>query len=249
MDEPASRQSAPESEPVAPTPEPVTKARRVGGGLRAAGGFLRRNAYLGVAAAALLVITNAVDFTPPDQVRVGPANVAQLVGDAPPQEFAHHLSNPQAAQVRATLRMYPDNQMEVGAPDPEVDEQGKLLSQPVVTTLLGMNATVEQTIRLEDGDLEIDLALNATPRLGRAPRRNAPRPVVLEHEVSVKSRRAVWYSGSRTHRVHLDSRGFLEKVEEDGYRVVFTVDEHLFSLDLEVRRASGPVSETLASGK
>jgi hypothetical protein len=196
-----------------------------------------------------MVITRTIDFSPPDLVRVGAADTGQLVGDAPPQDFAHHLTNPQAVQVRATLRMYTDAEMPVGAPDPETDAQAKLLSQPVVTTLLGMNATVEQTIRLEDGDLEIDLALNATPRLGRAPSRNAARPIVLEHDIGVTSRRKVWWRGSRSHRVHLDTRGFLEQVEDDGYRVVFSVDEHLFSLDLEVRRASGPASETLAAGR
>jgi hypothetical protein len=215
------------------------------GGLR----WLRHNAYLGLAAGAILVIARAVDFSPPQQVRVGPANVAQLVGDAPPQDFASHLANPQTVQVRATLRMYPDPQMPVGAPDPDTDAQGKVLSQPVVTTLLGMNATVEQTIRLEDGDLEVDLALNATPRLGSAPSRNAARPVVLEHELSVRSRREHWYRSAKTARVHLSSRGFLQSVEDNGYRVVFTVDEHLFSLDLELRRASGPIAETLARGE
>lgn len=214
--------------------------------------WLRRNAYLGLAAAAVLVATEAVDFSPPPEVRVGEGDVAQLVGDAPPQEFSPELANPQAVQLRATLRLYPNEELEVGAPDPDTDRQGKLLSQPVVTTLLGMNATIDQTLRLDGGELEVDLVLDATPRLGQAPRGSkAPPPVTVEHQLRVQSRRTHWWRGTPRKRVHVDSRGLLSRVEEDGYRLVFTVDEHLFSLDLEVHRAATGLREpsTLANGR
>jgi hypothetical protein len=61
----------------------------------------------------------------------------------------------------------------------------------------------------------------------------------------------VWWRRSILQRVHLHSRGFLQKVEDGGHRVVFAVDDHLFSLDLELRRADGlalpGAGETLAA--
>lgn len=217
---------------------------------RRALGWLRRNAYLAVAAGAVLVVTRAVEFSPPPEVRVGRGDVAQLVGDAPPQEFSAELSNPQAVQLRASLRLYPDNELEVAAPDPDTDAQGKLLSQPVVTTLLGMNATVDQTLRLEGGELEVDLVLHATPRMGERPRGSkTPAPLTLEHELSVRSRRSEWWNSTPLRRVHVDSRGILTRAE-DGFRLVFSVDEHLFSLDLELHRTGAPRDPaTLAGGR
>lgn len=230
---------APDVEPDRGAAAPATGPSR----LRRMLGFSQRNAYLIVVAGAILVVTRAIDFSPPPEVRVGKSNVGQLVGDAPPQEFSQELSNPQAVQVRATLRLYGDNELKVSGVDPEIDEQGKILSQPVVTTILGMNATIDQTVRLEGGDLEITLGLDATPRLVGTSKRGQPPPeIVLEHELSVHSRRDGWWQSAPTERVHIDTRGFMSKLEEHGHRLVFTVDEHLFSLDLEVHRAatSGP---------
>lgn len=228
-------------QPSAPVPRPRWWRRAVGAAYR--------NGYLAVVIGAGLVVTRVIDFSPPPEVRVGQANVAQLVGDAPPQEFSHELSNPQAVQVRATLRLYPDNELKVSAPDPEIDEQGKVLSQPVVTTILGMNATIDQTVRLEGGDLEVELALDATPRMIGSNKKGQPPPtLVLEHELTVRSRRDTWWRSSPQQRVHIDSRGFLDKIADNGYRLVFTVDEHLFSLDLELHRSSG-TAPTLARGK
>ena len=214
-------------------------------------GLLWRNAYLGLAIGAVLVITRVVDFAPPPEVRVGNGDVAALVGDAPAQEFSHALSNPQAVQIRATLRLYPSNELDVSVADPETDEQAKILSQPVVTTILGMNATVEQTVRLDGGELEIDLQVQATPRLSAKPRGSkAPPPMTLEHAVSVNSRLDRWWTSRQLRRVHLDSRGTLIGVEDGGYRIVFTVDEHLFSLDVEARRAFGSFAgASLARGR
>jgi hypothetical protein len=211
--------------------------------------WLRRNAYLAVAAAAVLVATRAVDFSPPPEVRLGKGDVAQLVGDAPLQEFSAELNNPQAVQLRATLRRYPDAALEVAAPDPVTDAQGRILSQPVVTTLLGMNATIDQTMRLEDGELEVDLVLSATPRVGERPRgSSAPVPITLEHELSVRSRRNVWWRSTPQRRVHIDSRGVLARAD-DGWRLVFSVDDHLFSLDLEVHRSGATPDPTALAGR
>ncbi|MEX1365155.1 MAG: hypothetical protein AB1Z98_18650 [Nannocystaceae bacterium] len=237
---------APEDPDTGPTARPAARGVALG---RRGLGWLRRNAYLALAAAAVLTVTEVVDFSPPDEVRVGKGDVAQLVGDAPPQEFSHELSNPQTVQLRATLRLYPNNELPVASPDPSTDMQGRLLSQPVVTTLLGMNATVDQTIRLEGGELEVDLVLHGTPRLGVRPRGSeAPHPLTLEHELTVSSRRHTWWRGTPRARVHVDSRGMLTKVDRDGYRLVFTVDEHLFSLDLELHRAGMPLPDSTFAG-
>lgn len=218
--------------------------------VRRMGRFLYRNAYLTLIAAAGLVLTNSIDFSPPEQVRVGKTDVAKIVGDAPAQDFSHELSHPQSVQVRATLRLYPDNELFVSAPDPDMDDQGRMLSQPVVTTILGMNATTEQTVRLDDGELEVDVTINATPRLDRAKKSKTPPPIILESEIVVKSRRKQWWARRAKERVHLDARAFLEKVEENGHRIVFTVDDHLFSLDVELHRAVGPLPDsTLAGGR
>lgn len=208
---------------------------------------MRRNAYLAAAIGAALVLTRTVEFAPPPQVRVRQADVTQVVGDARPQEFSPDLGNPQAVQLRATLRLYPDPQLDVGEPDPEIDELGKLLSQPVVTTILGMNAAVEQTLRLDGGTLEADVSLHATPRLVAKSRRDrSPSQISLEYDFSVRSRKHQWYSRTVAQRVHFATRGILREVEEHGHRVVFTVDDHLLSLDLEVHRPGVPAA-TLAN--
>jgi hypothetical protein len=240
--------------PAEPAPDPVpTHVAGAPSALRRSLGFLRKNAYLGLVAGGVLLVTEMVDFAPPPEVRIGRAGVAQLVGDAPPQEFSHQLANPQAVQVRATLRLYADHELEVSAPDPATDAQAKVLSQPVVTTILGMNAAMQQTVRLEGDDLEIDIALDATPRLGNRASKSEPHPIVLEHELVVKSRRKVWWRHSIVNRVHIDTRGFLQKVEDGGHRMVFAVDDHLFSVDLELRYADGLAlpteDETLAAGQ
>lgn len=237
-------EAAPRSEREAPA-----RASRRGAAMSRVLGVLRSNGYLVLVAGALIVITRTIQFTPPERVRVGTADVGQIIGDAPQQEFASTLAHPQSVQIRATLRLYPDNELKVSQPDPQVDAQGKLLSQPIVTTILGMNATVEQTVRLEDGALEVDVLVNATPRLGPTPRGRSREPgvnttskapgLVVETEIHVESRRRPWWRGRVVRRVQLESRAFLEQLEEHGHRVVFTVDQHLFSLDLELRSAAG----------
>jgi hypothetical protein len=244
IEDPGAPASAPDAEAEPPRAQHRVVAR-IGRVLR----WMRRNAYLTLIVGAVMVLTRAIDFEAPDQVRVGKTDVAKIVGDAPAQEFSHELSNPQSVQVRATLRLYSDNELVVSSPDPGMDEQGRMLSQPVVTTILGMNATIEQTMRLEEGDLEIDLTMNSTPRLEQTKKKgNTPPPIVLESEIVVKSRRTLWWTSRPVRRVHLDSRAFLTRVEDSGHRVVFTVDDHLFSLDLDLHRAFGPMPDsTLAS--
>ena len=192
-----------------------------------------QNAWLFLVAGALLVITRTVDFAPPPTVRVGPPDAGSLVGDSQTQEFARFLPNPQTVQLRATLRWYEGNDEPLLDPDP-VDERGKILAQPVVTTILGMNAAIDQTVRLEGGELEVDVSLQATPRLERAAEGRAA--LVLEHQVSVHSRRDLWWRRAPRHTLHFETRDFLTGLDEHPHRLLFAIDEHRFSLELETHR-------------
>ena len=185
------------------------------------------------AAACAALLWHSAEFEVPDKVRVEPDQVAAVVGDAPAQEFSAELENPQAVQLRATLRQYPRADMDVANPDPELDEQARVLSQPVVTTILGMSANVDQTIRLDNGELRVDLKLEATPRELIPAKKGRARSLSLEHRIDVRSHRDQFMKDELV-RTHLQSRGLLTGLEEGGYRIVFSVDETLFALDLEL---------------
>jgi hypothetical protein len=179
-----------------------------------------------------------VDFEVPDKVRVEPDKVAAVVGDAPAQEFSNELENPQAVQLRATLRQYMRDDLDVASPDPEVDRQARILSQPVVTTIMGMSANIEQTIRIDDGKLRVDLELEATPRVLIPAKKTRSRRLSLEHRVNVRSHREQFMKDEAIERTHFQSRGVLTGLEEGGYRIVFNVDNTLFALDLELNHAA-----------
>jgi hypothetical protein len=197
-------------------------------------GWLGEHAYLLLAAGAVLVLTRTVEFTPPPLVRVDESAHGGVVTRLPVQEFSDELRSPQVAQLKATLRRY-DADLPITADSHEHDERGELLSQPVVTTPLGTGAAIEQTIRLERGQLGLELRIFATPRLGR-PAGNAEPVTRLEHQISIHSTR----EGDQR-RIHLDTGGTLDDVEARGHRLVFSVDQHLFSLDLELHRPLGAV--------
>ena len=210
------------------------------GGLRALLNFstlrawLGEHAYLIVVVGAALVLTRTVDFSPPAQVRQDPLAHGGVVSELPVQDFTTDLRSPRVVQIKATLRRYDDRDLAVSASSHDLDDRGELLSQPVVTTPLGTGASIDQKVRLEGGALELDLQVFATPRL--APDLTT---TLLEHELTIHSRRSGWPAERR--RVHLGSRGVLEDVETRGHRVVFAVDDHLFSLDLELHRPLGAV--------
>ena len=219
--------SEPETDPPRP---PRSRAVR-------ALGWIRSHAYLAFAAGAILLLAQVVEFTPPDKVRIDPDEAVMLVGEAPAHEFSDQLGSSQAVQLRATLRRYPRTDIDVARPDPEIDELAQVLSQPVVTTIFGMNASIDQTIRLDRGDLEIDISIDGTPRIeGKTKRGQAP-SLTLEHDISVVSRRSRVFREEPDSRVHVRTSGILTQVEGGGYRLVFSVDDHLFALDLEVHRA------------
>ena len=199
-------------------------------------GWLGEHAYLILAAAAALVLTRTVEFSPPPLVRADPMAHGGALGGLPVQEFTAELRSPQVVQLKATLRRYDDPDLAVGFDSHALDERGEVLSQPVVTTPLGTGAAIEQTVRLERGALELDLRIFATPRLASANGQAEPL-TRLEHQISIHSRREGWAGSKR--RVHLDTAGSLDDVEAHGHRLVFSVDEHLFSLDLELHRPLG----------
>lgn len=231
---PASRPVSEVEEAAAQGPRTRNTSRLARRGL----GWIGEHAYLLLAAGAVLVLTRTVEFSPPPLVRVDESAHGGVVTRLPVQEFSDELRSPQVAQIKATLRRYDDPDLAITADSHEHDERGELLSQPVVTTPLGTGAAIEQTIRLERGALELDLRIFATPRLGR-PAGNAEPVTRLEHQISIHSRREGRDRGAR--RIHLDTGGTLDDVEARGHRLVFSVDGHLFSLDLELHRPLGAV--------
>ncbi|NVB39468.1 hypothetical protein G6O69_16620 [Pseudenhygromyxa sp. WMMC2535] len=202
---------------------------------RALAQWILANSWMLLAAGAVMVLFNVVEFEPPEQVRLDEATV-DLVGEAPAQEFDPQLPNPQAVQMRATLRLYPRVDMDVREVDPQIDAKARVLSQPVVTTIYAMNANIDQTVRLDGGELEIDIQLSGTPRLGEAARNEVP-PLHLEQELTVTSRSKPWL-GEAHEQVQLHTRGSLTDVEARPYRWVFVVEGKLFSLDLELYRGA-----------
>ncbi|TPV93866.1 MAG: hypothetical protein B7733_18320 [Myxococcales bacterium FL481] len=197
---------------------------------------MRRNAYLALVVGCLLVLTRVIDFAPPEKVRLTAEDAVRIVGDAPSQEFSATSDNEQSVQLRATLRLYPDAETAVGSPDPDVDATAQVLSQPVVTTLLGIEANVEQTVRLRNGNLVVRVVLQATPRANGVKRRGR-RALTLERTLRVESRRRGFFDRAWRNRVHLDVQEVVTGVESGVRRLVFAVDDQLFALDVEVQRS------------
>jgi hypothetical protein len=224
MRDPANDSDAPTEQVSAPQPPELSRSRTIAR-------WLTGNSWLILAAGAALVLTRVVEFSPPDEVRIDDASV-DLVGEAPLQEFSTQLDNPQAVQLRATLRLYPRSDLDVREPDPKLDDKARVLSQPVVTTIYAINATIEQTVRL--GELEIDVTLAGTPRVGEPSKHGSP-PLTVEHELTITSRESKWF-GDPVKHTHLHTRGTLAELEDRPHRWVFTVEDKLFSLDLDVAR-------------
>jgi hypothetical protein len=219
-----------------PAPELASAApERAPAFLASARAWLLRRSWMILAAAAALVLTQVVEFSPPEDVRIDDATV-DFVGEAPRQEFSEALGNPQAVQLRGTLRLYPRGEFDVREVDPEIDDKARVLSQPVVTTIYAMNATIDQSVRLDGGRLEIDIAFAGTPRLGEAGKNKVPE-LTLEHELTVSSREKKWMRDP-VQRVHLHTRGTLTDLEDRPYRWVFVIEGKQFALDLELNRAA-----------
>ncbi|HRI10104.1 MAG TPA: hypothetical protein PKW35_19920 [Nannocystaceae bacterium] len=179
---------------------------------------------------AIVVLTRGVDLARPDRVRGAP--VAVPPGEAPglpspSAELRGAMGTADAVQVRATLRAIEDPQAQrTGA----AEVPSKVLAQPVVATMVGIPATVDQKVRFDDGALEIVVSLVLTPRAG-------PGGMRAEESLRVVSRRRSGWEGRFEERLHLESTAEVVGVESRGRRWVFAVDERLFSLDVDVQRA------------
>lgn len=220
-----------------PEPEPLPQGRSVASSRRKTLRWLGKNGWLVLAAGAVLVLARVVEFEAPADVRVEDHGV-EFLGEAPSQEFAPRLDNPQAVQLRATLRLYPRSDLtalDIGEPGSAADETARVLSQPVVTTIYGLGATIDQTVRLEGGDLQLDVALTATPRLVGGPSKHALPSIELEQQLQVVSRRERTF-GEPERRVHLLAHGSLTELDYHPYRWVFLVEDDLFALDIELHR-------------
>ena len=197
---------------------------------------VRRHAWLALVAGAGVLALGLVDFAPPSEVRVGSEPTAALVGDAPTQSFAARLQNPQSVQLRASLRLLPDDAEPHGG---EGDRpRGQLLSQPVMTTILGMPVRMEQLVRLGEGDEKIEVRLSATPRLGPRPRRGRA-GIQVEYELTVSRWHDAWWRTAPSFQVHLQAEGIWSNWDDLPPRLFFRVGEHAFALDLELSRPSG----------
>ena len=197
---------------------------------------------LGAAGCALLMWTQ-VEFSPPEKVRIDDAAAPALVGEAPNQSFREDLADPQSVQIRASLRQFPDANrgvLDAGEETTEPGQEGRLLSQPVVTTILGMSANIDQRVSLEGGELEVQLHVEATPRIlveAKTGKNARVAMLSLEHRVEVQSTRHRSFGRSDVQTVHLESRGNLVGVESSPHRIVFEVEGQLFALDLELHHA------------
>ncbi len=218
---------------------PDSKLRRI---TSKVGPWLRRNAYLGLVAAALLVLTRTVEFTPPEQVRTSPTPekpTPELVGDGFPEvepAGAGALAA-EAVQMRAVLRRYEQVELPPGGSLPDEQHLSDPLSQPVVTTVIGVEAEIRQTVRLGP-DLDIDLAIVFTPRLVKLGDKDAPASIALDQAITVHSRRRDdgWGATQTIRRVHLDTRGVFYEVASTDDPLVFAVDDQLFHLDISLQR-------------
>ncbi len=198
-------------------------------------GWLMRKSWLVVVMGGLLLVVGAADFRAPAQVRIDDAQGAEIVGDAPSQEFPATLGNSRATALRVTVKHWPRGSRPSLSPDDEIDARAQLLSQPLVTTLLGTSATVEQTIRLDRGALALELSLEMTPR----EHGKRETTLLVDYALQVHATRSGFLSRQQEPELVALERGTLARVENDGHRAVLNVDGHLISIDLEMRRSGG----------
>jgi hypothetical protein len=208
------------------------------------GRALAERAWLLVAGGAAILLIATMDFRPPTKVRVQQADAAELVGDAPLDDVDVQAS-PQSVVVRAELSRYEAPASELGGRPRGGDEDDPatrrlVLARPVVTTLYGLTATFEQTLRLEGGRHEVDVAVEVTPRVGDARRGELP-PIRLERDVRIVSRRQStwgWWDRSPIERLVMHEHATLADATQGTHQLTFAVDDQLFVLSLDVTRPS-----------
>ncbi len=201
--------------------------------LRRIPALIGRHAYLGVAAAALLIVTRTVDFTPPAEVRkVELPTEAPPPAPAPSAELRAEMGAEEAVQIRATLRLL-ESAHDVAADANDEDGVGRILSQPVVATLFGVPARIDQTVRVDAGALELRISVDVTPREeGREKR------ITVEHRLEITSRVDDRWGNRTERRLHLRDESILTDLERRPHSLLFTVEDRLFALELDVFRPS-----------
>jgi hypothetical protein len=212
--------------------------------LRHLGRAVSERAWLVVAGAAAITLIATMDFRPPSKVRVQTHDGAELVGDAPLEDVDVQAS-PQSVVVRAELSRYEAAASELGARPRGGDEDDPttlrvVLARPVVTTLYGLTATFEQTLRLDGGRHEVDVAVEVTPRVGDARRGELP-PIRLERDVRIVSRRHAswaWWDRSPVERLVMHEHTTLADATQGTSQLTFAIDDQLFVLSLDVTRPS-----------
>lgn len=214
------------------------------GRLRRIARAVSERAWLVVAGAAAITLLATMDFRPPGKVRVQARDGAELVGDAPLEDVEVQAS-PQSVVVRAELSRYEAAASELGARPRGGDEDDSttrrvVLARPVVTTLYGLTATFEQTLRLDGGRHEVDVAVEVTPRVGDARRGELP-PIRLERDVRIVSRRHAswaWWDRSPVERLVMHEHTTLADATQGTNQLTFAIDDQLFVLSLDVTRPS-----------
>ena len=104
---------------------------------------------------------------------------------------------------------------------------------PDTTIIITLGILAVAMIFFIVGKLRVDLQLEATPRVLVPARKGRARKLSLEHRIDVRTHREQFMKDA-LERTHLQSRGLLTGLEEGGYRIVFSVDDTLFALDLEL---------------
>ena len=199
-----------------------------------AGTLLYRYGYVLIGGLAFAIWIQLVDFRPPPRVRDADG-VDRVVRGALAEANRRAPSQRDAVQLRAELRMFTGTQRSVLESSTAVDYAPRLLSSPAVTTLWGMRATIEQSVRLQEGDTEVDLTLEMTPRrIAQADSDDTG--TALEYRIRVNSRRTPWWDLLGRHvqrQVHFESQGVLFGVSSaHEHRFVFEAHGNLFSLDI-----------------
>lgn len=204
--------------------------------LRRIPALLGRHAYLGVAAAALLIVTRTVDFTPPAEVRqVVVPQKAPPPAPAPSAQLRSEMGAEEAVQIRATLRLL-EAAADVTADINDLENVGRILSQPVVATLIGVPARIDQTVRIDDGALELRIAIDVTPRQQKRGRGKQP-GINVEHRLEITSRITERWGDRSEPRLHLRSEAHLSDLDRRPHRLLFAVEDRLFVLDIDLHNA------------
>ncbi|RMG94136.1 MAG: hypothetical protein D6705_16975 [Deltaproteobacteria bacterium] len=179
---------------------------------------------LGAAFAAVLLM----DFDPPRSVRRTELAPPVPIGDVAQAPF-EDPEDPETARLQ--VRLYAPEALASSEPEDGTDQEpGTLLSAPVMTTVLGVSARVEQAVRIDD-DRSLELHVEILPRrTGRTS---------MEFLFQVRGtvvERGFFGRGERR-TVVLATRGDGRRWDEAPMRLGFVAAGRPFVLEIEARLA------------